>query len=128
MRRLLRGVSLIDTRGLHVIKTRSKLCSHLPLALSSILLGPRTWAIFAMDHPVISASQSLIFYLFVRKFTIVGVIFYHSIFPLDGFDFRTCLQFMQLCRARSNTAKESLKELAMTLNLTVNLTQNQTPN
>ena len=25
-------------------------------------------------------------------FTIVGVIFYHTIFALHGFDFRTCLQ------------------------------------
>ena len=87
-----RGVSLIDTRGLHVDKTRSKLCSHLPLALTSIVLGARRWAILAMDDPVISASQSSIFYLFVRKFTIVGVIFYHTIFALHGFDFRTCLQ------------------------------------
>ena len=29
---------------------------------------------------------------FVRKFTIVGVIFYHTIFALHGFDFRTSLQ------------------------------------
>ena len=43
------------------------------------------------------------------KFTIVRVIFYHSIFALHGFDFRTCLQ--NQCSARRNTAKESLKEL-----------------
>ena len=29
---------------------------------------------------------------FVQKLTIVGVIFYHTIFALHGFDFRTCLQ------------------------------------
>ena len=33
-----------------------------------------------------------IIYLFVRKFTIVVVIFYHTIFVLHGFEFRTCLQ------------------------------------
>ena len=85
-----RGVSLIDTRGLHVDKTRSTLCSHLPLARTSILLGARRWANFAMDDPFISASQSSIIYIFVRKFTIV-VIFYHTIFAIHGFDFRTCV-------------------------------------
>ena len=40
----------------------------------------------------ISASQSSIIYIVDRKFTTVGVIFYHTIFVLHGFDFRTCLQ------------------------------------
>ena len=53
--------------------------------------GSRRWAIFAMDDPVISASQSSIIYLFVRKFTIVGVIFYRTIFALHDFEFRKCL-------------------------------------
>ena len=52
----------------------------------------RTKMILAMDDPVISTSQSSIIYLFVQKFTIVGVIFYHTIFARNGFDFRTCLQ------------------------------------
>ena len=82
-------MSLIDTRGLHVDKTRSKVCSHLPLELTSIL---SEMGVFAMDDPVISASQSWIIYICVRKFTIVDVIFYHTIFALHGFDFRTCLQ------------------------------------
>ena len=80
-----------------------------------------------MDDPVISASQSSIIYLFVRKFTIVGVIFYHAIFALHGFDFRTCLQVHTAVLCAQYREKVP-KIIGMRLNLTVNLTLNQTPN
>ena len=83
-------------------KTRSKLCSHLPLAPTSILLGARRWAIF-----VISASQSTIIDIFVRKFTTVGVIFYHTILALHGFDFWDLFTSLHSCAVRAVIPRKS---------------------
>ena len=84
------GVSLIDTRGLHVDKTRSKLCSH---GTDLNIIGRTEMGDFRNGRSLYlhRKVRSFIF-LFRNLPLLLGVIFYHTIFALHGFDFRACLQ------------------------------------